>query len=101
DVWSAFNEQVAVAATLVSSGRVDLETLAAGWLAAMAAHEGGVAAAMASNSGLVSDANMAALEAMQAGALDADQRRLLAHHALLLDAVAASVPELAGPAADL
>lgn len=101
DIWSAFNEQVAVAATLVSSGRVDLEPMAAGWLAAMAAHEGGVAAAMASNSGLVSAANLATFEDMEAGVLTAAERRLLAHHALLLDAVAASVPELAGPAADI
>lgn len=99
--WTQFTEQVAAAAAVVTAGRADLGTLSSGWLAALSAHASDLAATMASNSGLVSASNLSTLQGMQAGALTVAQRRLLAHHALFLDAVAASLPEIAGPAADL
>jgi hypothetical protein len=94
-------EQVDAAVARVTADRPDLAQRAAGWSAALAASSSSTAAAMAANSGLVSAANLSLLQSGPAGTLSAEQRQLARRHALWLDAVAASVPELAASAADL
>lgn len=99
--WSGFVTQVEAAVTALTASRADLATLAEGWTASLAAHTGTTATAMATNSGLVSSGNAGTLTDITPGALSAAERDLVARHALVLDAVAASVPTIAQPAADL
>ena len=99
--WSGFVNQVETAVVALTAARADLAALAADWTDVLAAHAGGTAAAMAANSGLVSSANAGTLAGIAGGTLDSAERSLVARHALVLDAIAASVPEIAQPAADL
>lgn len=99
--WFGFLEQVEVAATVAANGRPDLEAYVDGWLAQLGSGGGAIATAMATNSGLVSSENLTALEGISSGALSPDERRLVAKHALVLDAIAASGTSVATPAADL
>ena len=100
--WSAFREQVAAAASALTTGRADLATHASGWLATLGAADAATFAAMATHSGLVSSTNLAALQAMEAGSLSAADADLVTRHALVLDAMAASTGgATAAAAADL
>ena len=100
-VFAGFVDQVALAVERSTLDRQDLAEAAATWLAVLEASGSSVAAAMASNSDLVSDSNRALIDGIGSGSVDLAQRRLVERHALVLDAMAASVPEFAVVAADL
>jgi Tol biopolymer transport system component len=96
-IWQGFLGQIAAVVEPLAGGRADLGDLASAWLATLAGASATTAAAMADNSGLVSAANLAAMQAISASGLTAAQRDLVARHALVLDAAAST---LAGSAAD-
>lgn len=99
--WPAFAAQVRTAVTILTAGRSDLATFADAALDLLDAQGPSLAAAMAHNAGVVSSGNHDLLAAMSPGALTALERDLVIRHALLLDAIAVSVPSLAAAAADL
>ena len=98
--WTSFVDQVEIAVEAFAAGRTDLQTSSAAWLGALRGSSDPVAAALAANSGLVSTANRNSLTAIGPSP-SAAQVDLAMRHALVLDAVAASVPAIAAPAADL
>lgn len=100
--WTGLLAQVDAAAGGLTIGRADLAALADAWRATLAAADPALPAAMAANSGLVSAANLAALQQIGAGGATAAQRDLVLRHALVLDAIASSLTGgAAAAAADL
>ncbi len=100
-VYLGFVDQVRAAVERTTVGRADLASLGATWVNALAAESSSVAAAMAANSGLVSAANRALLDGSSGSGSVSEVRALIARHALVLDAIAVSVPELGEVAVDL
>ncbi|HEX6940094.1 MAG TPA: PKD domain-containing protein [Longimicrobiales bacterium] len=88
--WLDLVDQVASAAERLASAHPGLAERHAPWLAALRSATDPVLGPMAAASGLVSAANAATLAALDPGDLSAEERELVAHHALVLDAVAAS-----------
>jgi Tol biopolymer transport system component len=99
--FASFAGQVRTAAMALTASRPDLADLAAGWLATLEASGAPTAWAMAANSGLVSAHNAALLDGVASGSWGAEPRTLVLQHALVLDAIAASVVDLRDAAADL
>ena len=99
--YVGFVDQVRAAVELTTVGRADLASMGAMLVNALAEENSSVAAAMAANSGLVSAANRALLDGSSGSGSVSEVRALIARHALVLDAIAASVPELGQVAADL
>lgn len=98
--WQAFVEQLDAAATGLTANRADLAAVADGWLTTLAAANDATLAAMAANSTLVSATNLASLQQIApTGPTDA-QRGLVASHAIVLDAMAASLGAGATATAD-
>ena len=101
--WQGFVAQVSTAAAaLATSG--EFGPRADPWLATLEATTSEVLAAMANNSRLVSPANSQRLAALDPGSLSSSDRELVARHALVLDAMAASTgvdAAVADAAADL
>jgi hypothetical protein len=98
--YAAFVAQVRIAVLKLIGGRPDLTDATAIWLATLDASTSPVAYAMASASGVATAPHRATLEALDPTAPTAAHRELLHDHALVLDAIAASVPTLRA-AADL
>ncbi|MFO7546295.1 MAG: PKD domain-containing protein, partial [Trueperaceae bacterium] len=99
-VWQAFVEQLIAAATTLTTGRTDLAAVANGWLTTLGGAGDGLLAAMAANSGLVSASNLNALEQIVPAGPTDEQRVLVAMHAVVLDAMAASLDTNAATTAD-
>jgi Tol biopolymer transport system component len=99
--FASFAGQVRTAAVALTTDRPDLAAVAAGWLHALEGTEAPTAWAMAANSGLVSAHNAGLLGGLAAGNWTAEHRTLVLQHALVLDAMAASVADLRDAAADL
>jgi Tol biopolymer transport system component len=99
--FGALVGQVRLAVEALTVGRPDLAAAAVAGLATLEASSSATAWGMAAASGLASAAHRTALEAMAAGERTAAQRALVLDHALLLDAVAHSVPSVGAAAADL
>ena len=102
-VLRGFIEQVSDAATSLAADSAS-GAWAAPWLATLEAVTSPVLADMAANSGLVGAANAQRLATLDAASLTAADRELVAMHALVLDAMAASAgvsDAVANAAADL
>jgi Tol biopolymer transport system component len=99
--FGALVGQVRLAVEALTVGRPDLAAAAVAWLEALEVSSSATAWGMAAGSGLVSASHRAALDAMTAAAVTTAQRALVLDHALLLDAVAHSVPSIGAAAADL
>lgn len=98
--WSGLLSQTRVAATALTIGRSGVAAQADTWLSELEQVQASGAFAMARNSGLVSASNRAVLERIGSEGYGTPQRALVRQHALLLDAIAASVPGTE-PAAEL
>jgi PKD repeat protein len=101
DAWAGFVNQVKTAANKLNTNRPNLTAGITQLLSQLEAATPGLAAAMVAQSGLVSASNQDVLNSIAPGAYTRMQHDLVVLHAIMLDAIAASVPNLEATTAGL